>query len=166
MKYMDAALTAEIKIANVSSFCRVNGINRRTFYRHKARIEAEGSWQPRSRRPGTSPGQTPAEVEAEIIRLRGELGADNGADSILPALAGVAAREGWAERGLRVPARSTVNRVLTRAGLVEARRPSQAAPVVLAAVRYDPGAASSSLRRDRSEPLLVEAAPPRRSSTC
>jgi putative transposase len=126
MKYMDAALTAEIKIANVSDFCRVNGINRRTFYRHKARIEAEGSWQPRSRRPGTSPGQTPAEVEAEIIRLRGELGADNGADSILPALAGVAAREGWAERGLRVPARSTVNRVLTRAGLVEpapAKRP-------------------------------------------
>jgi transposase InsO family protein len=126
MKYMDAALTAGIKIVNVSEFCRVNGISRRTFYRHRARIEAEGSWQPRSRRPKTSPGQTPPEVEAAIAGLRGELGADNGADSILPALREVAAREGWAQRGLRVPARSTVNRVLSRAGLVRpqpAKRP-------------------------------------------
>lgn len=126
MKYMDAALAAEITIGNVSEWCRVNGVNRRTFYRHRARIEAEGSWQPRSRRPKTSPGRTPPEVEAEIIRLRGELGADNGADSILPALAEVAARQGWAARGLRVPARSTVNRVLWRAGLVvpaPAKRP-------------------------------------------
>ena len=126
MRYMDAALSASVKIANVSEFCRVNEISRRTFYRHRARIEAEGSWQPRSRRPLTSPGQTPAEVEAEIIRLRGELGADNGADSILPELAAVAERDGWAARGLRVPARSTVNRVLSRAGMVEpapAKRP-------------------------------------------
>jgi putative transposase len=126
MKYMDAAISAGIKIPNVSEFCRVNGINRRTFYRHQARIEAEGSWQPRSRRPKTSPGRTPPEVEAEIIRLRGELGADNGADSIAPGLEEIAGRDGWAERGLRVPARSTVNRVLSRAGLVEpapAKRP-------------------------------------------
>jgi putative transposase len=126
MKYMDAALTAEITIGNVSEWCRVNGVNRRTFYRHRARIEAEGSWRPRSRRPKTSPGQTPPEVEAVIVRLRGELGADNGADSILPALREVAAREGWQARGLRVPARSTVNRVLSRAGLVvpqPAKRP-------------------------------------------
>jgi putative transposase len=126
MKYMDAALTAEITISNVSEFCRVNGINRRTFYRHKARIEQEGSWVPRSRRPKTSPARTPAEAEAEIVRLRGELGADNGADSILAELVKVAARDGWAERGLRVPARSTVNAVLKRAGLVTpqpAKRP-------------------------------------------
>jgi putative transposase len=119
MRYMDAAISADIKIGNVAEFCRVNGISRRTFYRHKARIEAEGSWQPRSRRPKTSPGQTPAEVEAEIIRLRGELGADNGADSILAELELAAERDGWAGRGLRVPARSTVNAVLKRNGLVE-----------------------------------------------
>ena len=126
MKYMDAAITAEIKIWNVSEWCRVNGVNRRTFYRHRARVEAEGAWQPRSRRPGTSPGQTPREVEAEIVRLRGELCADNGADSILAELERVALRDGWAGRGLRVPARSTVNRILTRHGLVEpapAKRP-------------------------------------------
>ena len=126
MKYMDAAITAEIKIPNVSEWCRVNGVNRRTFYRHRARVEAEGGWQPRSRRPKASPGQTPAEVEAAIVRLRGELGADNGADSILPALREIAERDRWAQRGVRVPARSTVNRVLSRAGLVEpapAKRP-------------------------------------------
>lgn len=126
MRYMDAALSAGVAIPNVSEFCRVNGINRRTFYRHRARIEAEGSWQPRSRRPRTSPGRTPAEVEAQIIRLRQELGADNGADSIVPELEKIAGRDGWAARGLRVPARSTVNRVLSRAGLVDpapAKRP-------------------------------------------
>ena len=144
MKYMDAALTAGITIGNVSEWCRVNGVDRRTFYRHRARIEAEGSWQPRSRRPKASPGQTPPEVEAVIVRLRGELGADNGADSILPALREVAAREGWQARGLRVPARSTVNRVLSRAGLVvpqPAKRPrSSAEPARSAGRRHTAGA--------------------------
>jgi transposase InsO family protein len=115
---MDAAITAGVKIGNVSAWCRANGVNRRTFYRHKKRIEAEGSWQPRSRRPGTSPGQTPAAVEAEIIRLRKELCPDNGADTIIAELAQVAARDGWAARGLRVPHRSTVNKILKRSGLV------------------------------------------------
>ena len=130
MKYMDAMLTAGARVPDVSEFCREHGISRRTFYRHRARIEAEGSWQPRSRRPKTSPGQTPPEVEAEVIRLRAELGAagggDNGADSILAELQTVAARDRWAQRGLRVPARSTVHRVLWRAGLVDpqpAKRP-------------------------------------------
>jgi putative transposase len=115
---MDAAITAGIDIPNVSEWCRVNGVNRRTFYRHKARIEAEGSWQPRSRRPKASPGQTPAAVEAEVIRLRKELAPDNGADVIIAALAGLAAGQDWAGRGLRVPHRSTVNKILKRAGLV------------------------------------------------
>jgi putative transposase len=120
MKYMDAALTAEVKIANVSEWCRVNGVNRRTFYRHRARIEAEGSWRPRSRRPKTSPGQTPPLVEAEIVRLRKELSPDNGADTILAELRQIAGRAGWQERGLRVPHRSTVNKILKRNGLVQA----------------------------------------------
>jgi putative transposase len=126
MRYMDAAITAGIEITNVSEWCRVNGVNRRTYYRHKRRIEAEGAWQPRSRRPKTSPGQTPAEAEARIIRLRTGLSPDNGADMIIAELEKTAVRDGWAARGLRVPHRSTVNAILKRAGLVTpqpAKRP-------------------------------------------
>jgi putative transposase len=118
MKYMDAVVTAGVKIGNIARWCEENGVNRRTFYRHRARIEAEGSWQPRSRRPKTSPGATPAAVEAGIVRLRGELAPDNGADAIIAALRPVAARDGWEQQGLRVPHRSTVNKILKRAGLV------------------------------------------------
>ena len=78
---MDAAVTAGVKITNVARWCRDNGVDRRTFYRHRQRIEAEGSWQPRSRRPKTTPGATPPGVAAEIVRLRGELAPDNGAVS-------------------------------------------------------------------------------------
>jgi putative transposase len=119
MRLMDATLTAGVTIANVAEWCRVNGVDRRTFYRHRARIEAEGSWQPRSRRPRSSPGQTPAEVAAEIIRLRAELVPDNGADMIVAELRQIAAAGGWAGRGLAVPHRSTVHKVLARAGLVD-----------------------------------------------
>jgi putative transposase len=120
MKYMDAAVTAGVKIASVARWCRENEVDRRTFYRHRARIEAEGSWQPRSRRPKTSPGATPAAVAAEIVRLREELAPDNGADAIIAALGPVAAAQDWPGRGWRVPHRSTVNKVLKRAGLVKA----------------------------------------------
>jgi len=115
---MDAAITAGVKITSVSRWCRENGVNRRTFYRHRQRIGAEGSWQPRSRRPKTTPGATPPGVAAEIIRLRKELAPDNGADAIIAALGPAAARDGWAGRGWRVPHRSTVNKILKRAGLV------------------------------------------------
>jgi transposase InsO family protein len=118
---MDATLAAGVKIGNVSEWCRVNGVDRRTFYRHRARVEAEGSWQPRSRRPRTSPGATPGEIVAEIVRLRVELAPDNGADAIIAALGPVAAQRGW-----RVPHRSTVNKILSRQGMVTpqpAKRP-------------------------------------------
>jgi len=126
MKYMDAALTAGIEISNVSQWCRDNGIDRRTFYRHRKRVLEEGSWQPRSRRPGTSPGQTPPGVEAEVVRLRKELAPDNGADAVLAALRDLAREQDWAGQGLRVPHRSTVNKIFKRAGLVvpqPAKRP-------------------------------------------
>jgi hypothetical protein len=119
MKYMDAAITAGVKIANVARWCRDNGVDRRTFYRHRARVEAEGSWQLRSRRPRTSPGQTQPEVEAQIVRLRGELAPDNGAGTIVAELRQIAAAQGWQQRGLRVPHRSTVHKILARNGLVE-----------------------------------------------
>jgi len=120
MRYVDAVIGAGVKIGNVSRWCRENEVDRRTFYRHRARIEAEGSWQPRSRRPKVSPGATPAPVAAEIVRLRGELAPDNGADAIIAALGQAAEREGWAGQGWRVPHRSTVNKILKRAGLVRA----------------------------------------------
>src|SRR5258708_4879850 len=83
--------------------------------RYPQRIAAEGSWQPRSRRPRASPGLTPPGVTAQIVRLRAELAPDNGADAIGAALRQIAAAEGWAGRGWRVPHRSTVNKVLKRA---------------------------------------------------
>jgi putative transposase len=118
MRLMDATLAAGVKITNVAGWCRVNGVDRRTFYRHQARILAEGSWQPRSRRPWSSPGLTPPAVSAHIVRLRAELAPGNGADAIVAALADLAAADGWAAAGWRVPHRSTVNKVLKRAGLV------------------------------------------------
>lgn len=118
MRYMDAAVTAGVKITNVSRWCRDNGVDRRTFYRHKQRIEAEGGWRPRSRRPKATPGATPAAVAAQIVRLRKELAPDNGADAIIAALGPVAERDDWAGQGWRVPHRSTVNKILKRAGLV------------------------------------------------
>jgi putative transposase len=118
MRLMDATLGAGVKITNVAQWCRQNGVDRRTFYRHKARIDAEGEWRPRSHRPRSSPGQTPAKVEAEVVRLRAALVPDNGADAIVAALRQVAAEQDWAAAGLTVPHRSTVNKILWRAGLV------------------------------------------------
>lgn len=119
MLLMDATLQVQAKIDNVSEWCRINGINRRTFYRHRARIQAEGEWRPRSTRPKTSPQATPEPVVAEILRLRTELTPDNGADPIGDALTVLAAEQDWAARGWRVPARATINRILARAGLLE-----------------------------------------------
>jgi putative transposase len=53
------------------------------------------------------------------VRLRKELAPDNGADAIIAALGPLAAAQDWAGRGWRVPHRSTVNKILKRAGLVK-----------------------------------------------
>lgn len=122
MLLMDATLVVQPKIENVSQWCRVNGVDRRTFYRHRARILAEGQWVERSRRPKTSPHATPQPVVAEILRLRKVLAPDNGADPIGDVLAVLAAEQDWAARGWRVPARATINRILARADVL-ARNP-------------------------------------------
>jgi transposase InsO family protein len=119
MQLMDAIHAAGAEIPNVSEWCRVNGVDRRTFYRHRARARLEGQWRPRSRRPHTVPHATPEPVVAEILRLRRELAPDNGADYIRDELMTVAATADWAARGWRVPARVTINRVLDRHGLLE-----------------------------------------------
>jgi transposase InsO family protein len=119
MQLMDAMFTAGVEISNVAQWCRVNGVDRRTFYRHRARARAEGQWRPRSRAPKTIPHATPEPVVAEIVRLRHVLAPDHGAEFIRDALAEIAATTGWAARGWPVPSRATVNRVLARHGLLE-----------------------------------------------
>jgi putative transposase len=113
---LDATLAAGVRIDNVAAWCRDNDVPVRTFYRHRARWRAEADLSPRSRRPHTSPAQTSADLVAWIVKLRKDLAPDNGADFIRDELETVAARvrPAWA-----VPARSTINRVLHRAGLLE-----------------------------------------------
>ena len=118
---LDATLAAGVRIDNVAAWCRANDVPVRTFYRHRARWQAEADLSPRSRRPHTSPGETPADLVAWIVKLRKDLAPDNGADYIRDELEEVAARIGPA---WTVPARSTINRVLRRADLL-ARNPKK-----------------------------------------
>ena len=115
MKLLDAQLAAGVAV-NAAEFAREHGVSVRTVYRHRARVRMEGEWRPRSRRPRTSPNATPADLEAWILKLRDDLGVDNGADHIRDALVEIAVRIGpaWS-----VPARSTINRVLSRHDKVE-----------------------------------------------
>lgn len=124
MRYMDAMLIAGAQVDNVAQWCRVNDVNPRTYYRHRARVAAEGQWQERSRRPRTSPTATADVVVAEVLRLREALAPDNGADSIRAELVELAEGDQWAGRGLAVPARATINRILDRHGLL-AKNPAK-----------------------------------------
>lgn len=117
MKLLDATLQAGVRIENVAQWCRVNGVNERTFYRHRARVVAEGAWSERSRRPRCSPTATPAWLVERIVALRTALAPDSGADNIHAALLEAAELPGW-PAGAPVPARSTINRVLGRADLL------------------------------------------------
>ncbi len=105
--------------------------------------EGEAAYQPRSRRPHSSPLAVPAEVEDQIVRLRKDLtrqGLDAGADTIRSHLARRTPRSLPDHRSPAVtaapdfsglPSVSTIWRILTRARL---RHPAatQATPVVLA----------------------------------
>src|SRR5688500_6374822 len=121
MRLMDATLQVGVPIENVAEWCRINGVNERTFYRHRQRVAAEGAWSERSRRPHRSPTSTSDWLTARIVALREQLKPDNGADNIVAALLEEATGPDW-PAGLRVPARSTINRVLGRADLL-ARNP-------------------------------------------
>jgi transposase InsO family protein len=109
------------EIANVSEFCRVQGISRKTFYKWRARFVVAGvaGLAERSRRPHRSGGVTSVEVEDAVVRTRKELagaGADHGPDSIRWDL--LAKGELAADL---VPARATIARILTRRGQVVAQ---------------------------------------------
>jgi putative transposase len=123
MRLLDATLQVGVPIENVAEWCRVNGVDRRTFYRHRARVVAEGAWSERSRRPHLSPTATPEWLVEQIVALRAQLAPDNGADNIHAALLEAAGRPGWPS-GVAVPARATINRVLGRQELL-ARNPAK-----------------------------------------
>ena len=121
MRLMDATLQVGVPIENVAEWCRVNGVNERTFYRHRARVAAEGAWVERSRRPHRSPASTPAWLVERITALRAELAPDNGADNLHAELLERSGGPDW-PAGARVPSRATINRLLGRADLL-ARNP-------------------------------------------
>ena len=90
------------------------GVHRAWVYKLKARYEAEGdaAFEPRSRRPKTSPTALAPELVERIVRLRQQLveaGLDAGPETI-----------GWHlhhQHGHQV-SRATISRTLTRHGLV------------------------------------------------
>ena len=100
---------------------------------HRYDVEGEAAFEPRSRRPHTSPHAVPATVEDEIIRLRKELtrqGLDAGADTIRTYLARRTPRSLPDDRSpadpgppdlTGIPATSTIWRILTRRGFVTAQ---------------------------------------------
>lgn len=99
---------------NVSAFCRERGISRDTFYRWRRRYLAEGEsgLEPRSRAPRRRPHRVAPEVEEAVLGLRKELGdagLDDGPSTIQYYLG---------RRGLPVPSRATIWRILVRAGAV------------------------------------------------
>lgn len=116
----------------MTELCAEYGISRKTGYKILSRYEREGpeALRDRSRAPHRHPNQTPAEVEAAILRVR-KTHPTWGSKKILAVL-----ERDWVEEEL--PARSTVDAILNRAGLVcprrrrSRRRQPSAPPVVLA----------------------------------
>lgn len=111
-----AAIAAAVQTpgGSVTEFCAAAGISRQTYYRLGERFLQEGAQGliPRSRRPGTSPNRTPADVEDDVVLARKQLaeqGWDNGAWSIQQRLSRL---------GKQAPSVATINRILTRRGLV------------------------------------------------
>lgn len=109
-----AAVSGELDGLNIAKLCREHGISRKTFYKWRARYQAEGvaGLEPRSRRPHHSPTRIADGVEDEIIEARKWLlgyGLDAGAASI-----------SWKLRGQvsPIPSEATIWRVLTRRGFV------------------------------------------------
>lgn len=102
----------------VLGWCTKNNVSPATFYRHKKRIESDGRWQPRSRRPHSNPRHTPDGVERAIIKWRTKLKGDNGAENIYYKLQSTALQDNWVGKGWHVPPRSTINKILRRHGLL------------------------------------------------
>src|SRR4051794_7237775 len=112
----------EVEARSPAEVVAAYGVSRSWLYELLARYRAEGeaAFEPRSRRPHTSPGSTPAQTVELVLRIRKQLsdaGLDAGAETI-----------GWHlthhHRTTLSPA--TIHRILTRAGAVipePAKRP-------------------------------------------
>ena len=110
-----AAVAASLDGVNVTELCASAGVSRKTFYKWRARFEAEGleGLEPRSRRPRRSPGRTPVEVEDRIVEIRKWLG-DEHLDAGAATIRWHLEREGVQ----RAPSDATIWRVLVRRGFI------------------------------------------------
>jgi len=107
-------ITAVLAGASQSEVARTYGVSQGWVSRLMARYrdEGEAAFEPRSRRPLTSPAASAASVVGLVLRLRQELagqGLDAGADSV-----------GWhlTHRHQVTVSRATIHRILVRAGAV------------------------------------------------
>lgn len=121
---------------SITELCRRFGISRKTGYKLLARYESDGpeGMRDRSRAPASHPNRTSVEFEAAVLRVR-KVHATWGSKKILAILARDHAPG-------ELPARSTVDQILKRAGLVvprrkRARRQPSAPPTVKAEAAND-----------------------------
>lgn len=125
---MTALLQRELTMVEA---CRQFGISRKTGYKIVARHAELGlaGLADASRAPKTHPNQSPPEVEAAVLRVR-KAHPTWGSKKILATLDRERADQDW-------PARSTIDAILNRAGLVvprgARRRRQPTAPPVIAA---------------------------------
>jgi transposase InsO family protein len=107
-------ITAVLAGQSQSEVARAYGVSQGQISRLMARYRAEGeeAFEPRSRRPKTSPGATPPVTVELVLRLRKQLteaGLDAGADTICWHLT---------HQHRIVLSRATINRILVRHGTV------------------------------------------------
>jgi transposase InsO family protein len=105
----------------MTELCERYGVSRPTGYKWVARWMAEGDegLAERDRAPQTCPQRTARAVEEQVVAARRKYGW--GATKLLQVLRGKVPAESW-------PARSTVNAILEREGLLQKRRPRRASP--------------------------------------
>lgn len=100
---------------SVTALCARLGISRKSYYKYRARFQAEGldGLRPRSRRPQSNPRLTPPAMVELIVATRVKLlteGWEGG---------GLSIRNRLLREGHQPPAWRTIHRVLVRAGVVE-----------------------------------------------
>lgn len=101
---------------SMTEACAQFGISRKTGYKIWGRFQVEGpeALRDRSRAPRTHPNRTSAELEGAVLRLR-KAHPTWGSKKLLAALSREAPDVDW-------PARSTIDEILRRAGVVRPRK--------------------------------------------